>query len=74
VQDHGAHPELLTFVRKPRGTEAHKGGTLYAPGDPPDVCITSWLAGKTDTNACDSSSPDITDQPAAQDGGQDGGP
>jgi hypothetical protein len=48
----GAHPELLTFVRKARGLEAHKGGTLITPGDPQDICITSWLAGKTDVMAC----------------------
>ncbi len=52
VQDHGAHPELLTFVQKARGEEAHKGGALITPGDPQDVCITSWLAGQTDQNAC----------------------
>jgi hypothetical protein len=52
VADHGAHPELLTFVRKARGLEAHKGGTLITPGDPQDVCITSWLAGQTDQTAC----------------------
>lgn len=69
VQGRGAHPELLTFVRKPRGTEAHKGGVLITPGDSQDVCITSWLAGATDTNACESSYPDITDQPTDQDGG-----
>ncbi len=49
---HGAHPELLTFVRKARGLEAHKGGTLITPGDPQDVCITSWLSGNTDKSAC----------------------
>ena len=52
VQGHGAHPELLTFVRKARGNEAHKGGTLITPGDDQDVCITSWLAGATDVGAC----------------------
>ena len=52
VQGHGAHPELLTFVRKARGTEAHKGGTLITPGDDQDVCITSWLAGPTNVDAC----------------------
>jgi hypothetical protein len=52
VQDHGAHPELLTFVRKARGEELHKGGQLITPGDPQDVCITSWLAGQTDQTAC----------------------
>ncbi len=50
---HGAHPELLTFVRKARGLEAHKGGTLITPGDDQDVCITSWLAGNTNMTACE---------------------
>jgi hypothetical protein len=52
VQGHGAHPELLTFVRKARGTETHKGGQLITPGDVQDTCIVSWLAGATDTAAC----------------------
>ncbi|HEY8089520.1 MAG TPA: hypothetical protein VIF09_16780 [Polyangiaceae bacterium] len=65
VQSH-AHPELLTFVRKARGIEAHKGGAIITPGDDQDICITSWLgvqipndvpdadtfAGATDTSAC----------------------
>jgi hypothetical protein len=58
VQSKGANPELLTFVRKARGTEAHKGGTLIVPGDDQDICITSWLAGATNVDACDRSSPD----------------
>jgi hypothetical protein len=52
VAGHGAHPELLTFVRKSRGTETHKGGTLVVPGDYQDNCITSWLQGHTDSTAC----------------------
>jgi hypothetical protein len=52
VAAHGAHPELLTFVRKARGYEAHKGGMLITPGDEQDVCITSWLAGQTDQVSC----------------------
>jgi len=51
VQGHGQNPELLTFVRKARGTEAHKGGTLITPGDDQDVCITSWLAGQGGSDA-----------------------
>ncbi len=58
VQGGGAHPELLTAVRKARGTEAHKGGALIVPGDDQDTCITSWLANKTDAAACDRSFPD----------------
>lgn len=46
----GVHPELLTFIRKARGIESHKGGTLITPGDDQDVCITSWLSGPGNTN------------------------
>jgi hypothetical protein len=52
VLDRGMDPELLTLVRKARGLEAHKGGSLVRPGDDQDRCITSWLAGATDTTAC----------------------
>jgi hypothetical protein len=52
VQGNGTQPELLTFVRKARGTETHKGGQLITPGDVQDTCIVSWLAGDTDVNAC----------------------
>jgi hypothetical protein len=50
----GASPERLTFVRKARGTEHHKGGSLMQAGDPEDTCITSWLAGRTDVADCTS--------------------
>jgi hypothetical protein len=52
VADHGADPERLTLVRKARGTEAHAGGAIVAPGDARDRCITSWLAGAADVLAC----------------------
>src|SRR5579872_3543254 len=52
VMGHAQHPELLTFVRKARGTEAHVGGQLWTAGDDQDTCITSWLAGSTDSAAC----------------------
>jgi hypothetical protein len=52
VASHGQDPDLLTFVRKARGEEAHKGGALIMPGDDQDHCITSWLSGATDTIAC----------------------
>jgi hypothetical protein len=51
-QTGGANPELLTFIRKARGWDAHKGGALITPGDDQDVCLTSWLAGNADSNAC----------------------
>lgn len=52
VQGKGQHPELLTFIRKARGTENHKGGQIIVPGDLQDTCITSWLAGQTNADAC----------------------
>ena len=52
VAGKGQAPELLTFVRKARGTESHKGGALITPGDSQDTCIVSWLGGATDTDAC----------------------
>jgi hypothetical protein len=48
----GAQPDRLTFVRKARGAENHKGGTLFVAGDPQDRCVTSWLAGATDVATC----------------------
>jgi hypothetical protein len=52
VADHGSDPERLTFYRKPRGLESHKGGTLIQQGDDQDRCIRSWLAGAVDTTSC----------------------
>jgi hypothetical protein len=52
VSGGGAHPEMLTIVRKARGTEAHKGGTVWTQGDDADTCLTSWLAGSVDAAAC----------------------
>jgi hypothetical protein len=52
VTSGGAAPERLSLVRKARGTEHHKGGTIWNAGDERDVCLTSWLAGKTDVTAC----------------------
>lgn len=52
VQGRGQNPELLTFLRKARGTEAHMGGTLFTPGDDQDRCVTAWLASTPDPDAC----------------------
>lgn len=52
VTEGGAHPERLTLLRKARGTEDHKGLALWPEGDPQDICVTSWLAGHTDTAIC----------------------
>ena len=53
VESGGASPDRLTLLRKGRGTEDHKGNQRIVPGDPSDVCITSWLAGSVNTAACD---------------------
>jgi hypothetical protein len=52
LQDKGADPERLSLIRKARGHERHKGGTLMAAGDPLDRCLISWLAGAIDQAAC----------------------
>ena len=52
VRDQGARPERLTMIRKARGTEDHKGGQLWSAGDDQDRCVTTWLAGQADADAC----------------------
>jgi hypothetical protein len=51
IADHGQDPDMLTFIRKARGEEAHKGGTLIDAGDVQDECLTMWLAGNPDAGA-----------------------
>jgi len=46
------NPDLLTYVRKARGEESHKGGMIVTPGDDGDLCLTSWLIGPSNTAAC----------------------
>lgn len=48
----GEGAERLTFVRKARGEEAHKGGRRIVPGDDADACVLSWLRGAVDVEAC----------------------
>jgi hypothetical protein len=60
VTSKGARPERLTFIRKARGTEDHKGGTLMKTGDDIDSCLTSWLASQVDEDACSRSLPENT--------------
>lgn len=52
TKDGGAQPERLTMIRKARGTEEHKGLQQWSVGDDSDVCITSWLAGTVNSDAC----------------------
>jgi hypothetical protein len=52
VSEGGKNPERLTMVRKARGMESHKGGQIWTQADDSDNCLTSWLAGNADSNAC----------------------
>jgi hypothetical protein len=53
VREQGTDPLRLTFMRKARGAEQHKGGALMKRGDDLDVCLTSWLGGAVMTPACE---------------------
>jgi hypothetical protein len=57
VANHGADPEQLSFIAKPLGIESHMGGTVFSTGDDTYTCLTSWLAGSTNTQACLSAMP-----------------
>ncbi len=53
ASDHGADPERLMLIRKPLGTERHKGGQIFSDqSDPGYLCLTSWLRGAVDTASC----------------------
>jgi len=43
VDTFGQSAEELLIVRKARGIEGHKGGTIVKEGDPGDQCIVGWL-------------------------------
>lgn len=50
---HGAAaPDALMLVQKARAGESHKGGAVVQAGDDGDRCMTSWLAGDVDPDAC----------------------
>jgi hypothetical protein len=61
IAEGGSAPERLTFVRKGRGAEAHKGGAPITEGDPADRCIRSWLTGTVDADACTSAVPRLAE-------------
>lgn len=43
AQNLGQTADTLLIVRKARGTEGHKGGTILKEGDAADKCILGWL-------------------------------
>ncbi|NUP11136.1 MAG: hypothetical protein HOW73_34255, partial [Polyangiaceae bacterium] len=42
-----------TLVRKPRLIEAHKGGLVWNEDSPGFVCLTTWIEGDVDEEACE---------------------
>jgi len=52
VREGATNPLRLSLMRKPLGIENHKGGTLFNQGDSQVACVTSWLAGHTDSAMC----------------------
>lgn len=62
VSEGGARSERLTFVRKGRGREDHKGNTLILPGDAADLCIQSWLQSKVDGARCRAAVPRLNEK------------
>lgn len=52
VVNHDSEPGELTFIRKPRLAEKHKGGEIWSEGKDGDQCLTIWLTGGNPTLAC----------------------
>jgi hypothetical protein len=67
VEEGGTQPTRLTFIRKMRGIEKHKGGTLAAAGDLLDRCFTSWLSNRVDRDACSDASVSPVEAPRGPD-------
>jgi len=53
VSQRGARPERWIVITKGRGTEHHKGGSRMLLHDATDTCVTSWLTGVVNGDACD---------------------
>ncbi|MET0410449.1 MAG: hypothetical protein ABW217_04105 [Polyangiaceae bacterium] len=62
--ERGRDPERLTLIRKARGREAHKGGSVFWEGDAGDRCLRSWLSGAIDVATCTSAA-ELTPSPYA---------
>ena len=52
VADGGANPDRLSLVRKARGLEHHKGGTVFQVGDDADQLPGHLARSQTDSDAC----------------------
>ena len=52
VVESEADPGRLTLVRKARGAESHKGGTVFPEGSFGDLCLVSWVKGAVDGPSC----------------------
>ena len=52
IREGGAKPDRLTFMRKAREHEAHKGGKPITEGDNADLCLQSWLQSQVRGDLC----------------------
>jgi hypothetical protein len=52
VAAHGAEPERLTLVRKARGTENHKGGSVFRDSTDMTACLDACKDDRVCTAAC----------------------
>jgi hypothetical protein len=49
-------PDDLTFIRKPKLGEKHKGGAIWESGKPGDFCLTNYVKAKFDPGTFNGSS------------------
>jgi hypothetical protein len=52
IREGGREPDRLTFMRKAREHEDHKGGKPITEGDNADICIQSWLQSQVRGDVC----------------------
>jgi hypothetical protein len=64
TREGGQNPERLILLRKARGTDKHKGGTLTRADDAFDRCLRAWLGGRSDEAACLAAVPKSPQTPA----------
>lgn len=59
-------PEALTFIRKPRLAEKHKGGKIWDQAKPGDLCLTAWITAGPSSGGDAGKPPTFNDQPCAE--------
>jgi hypothetical protein len=59
IREGGTDPDRLTFMRKARNHEDHKGNKPIQEGDAADLCLQSWLQSRPNAEVCYSAVPAI---------------